>query len=43
LTDKFNEASDVDILIEISKGNKMGLLKMAKLERELSQLFKTKG
>jgi len=42
LTDKFNEKSDVDILIELSEGNKMGLLKMAKLERELSQLFKRK-
>ena len=42
MTDKFNDASDVDILIEISEGNKMGLLKMARLERELSQLFKRK-
>lgn len=42
LTDKFNEESDVDILIELSESNKMGLLKMAKLERELSQLFKRK-
>jgi len=42
LTDKFNEESDIDILIEIAEGYKMGLLKMSKLEREFSQLFKRK-
>jgi len=42
LTDKFNEESDIDILIEIAEGCKMGLLKLSRLERELSQLFKRK-
>ena len=42
MTDKFNEESDIDILIEIAEGCKMGLLKLSRLERELSQLFKRK-
>ncbi|MBF0449424.1 MAG: nucleotidyltransferase domain-containing protein [Candidatus Magnetomorum sp.] len=42
LTDKFNDESDIDILIEISNNYKMGLIKMSKIERELSHLFKRK-
>jgi len=35
-------ANDIDILVEFDEGSKPGLLDMARLERELSGLFKKK-
>lgn len=39
LTDKFSDASDLDVLVEFEKDSKPGFLGMAKLERELSELL----
>ncbi|HKB84645.1 MAG TPA: nucleotidyltransferase domain-containing protein [Ignavibacteriaceae bacterium] len=35
-------AVDIDILVEFDEGSKPGLLDMARLERELSEIFKKK-
>jgi len=39
ITDDFSEKSDVDLLVEFTPGNKPGYLTMAKIERELSEIF----
>ena len=39
LTDRFSETSDVDVLVEFDAGARVGYLRMAALERELSALF----
>ncbi len=39
LTDRFSESSDVDILVEFEPSRRVGLFKMAALERELSSMF----
>jgi uncharacterized protein len=39
LRDDFRPNSDVDVLIEFVPGRSAGLLAMARLERELSELF----
>ena len=39
LRDDFRPDSDIDVLIEFEAGQEVGLLQMAKLERELSMLF----
>ena len=39
LRDDFREDSDVDILVEFEPGHVPGLLKLARMERELSQLL----
>lgn len=35
----FTEGSDLDILIEFEEGNKPGYLTIARIQRELSELF----
>jgi len=35
----FNEESDIDILVEFEPGHVPGLLRLARMERELSALF----
>lgn len=42
LTDKFNETSDVDALVEFEKDYVPGLLGMNRMERELSALIERK-
>lgn len=42
LTDKFSEKSDIDVLVEFEDESKPGFLGIAKIERELSQLFNQK-
>ena len=42
LTDKFTDASDIDILVEFKKDHKPGFLGMAKMERELSEFLNIK-
>lgn len=42
LRDDFNSESDVDVLVEFEPGHKIGFLKMARMESELSQIFKRK-
>ncbi len=42
LRDDFTPASDIDILIEFEPGFKIGLLKMAQIENELSDMLKRK-
>lgn len=42
LTDNFSDKSDLDILVEFEKDHKPGFLGLAKMERELSQLFNQK-
>jgi predicted nucleotidyltransferase len=39
LTERFSEASDVDLLVEFDPDRSVGYLKMAALERELSGLL----
>ena len=39
LTDRFSETSDVDVLVEFHPGARVGYLRMAAMERELSALF----
>ncbi|HLN01118.1 MAG TPA: nucleotidyltransferase domain-containing protein [Bryobacteraceae bacterium] len=39
LTSHFSPASDVDVLVEFEPGLRVGYLRMAALERELSALF----
>ena len=42
LREDFRPDSDVDVLVEFKRGHPIGLLRMAALERELSQLLKRK-
>jgi len=39
LTDRFSDSSDVDVLVEFQPGERVGYLRMAALERELSPLL----
>ena len=39
LTDRFSDSSDIDILVEFEPSLRVGLFKMAALERELTSLF----
>jgi uncharacterized protein len=39
LTDRFGSDSDVDVLVEFETGQIVGLLRMASIERELSELI----
>lgn len=39
LTDRFSDASDVDLLVEFDPGERVGYLRMAAMERELSTMF----
>lgn len=39
LTDKFRPDSDIDVLIEFADGHVPGLFKMARLQRELSDIL----
>jgi hypothetical protein len=39
VTDRFSDRSDVDVLVEFQAGLRVGYLKMARMERELSPLF----
>lgn len=39
LTTEFSAASDVDVLVEFEPGARVGYLRMAAMERELSGLF----
>jgi predicted nucleotidyltransferase len=39
LTARFSESSDVDVLVEFQPGARVGYLRMAAMERELSRLF----
>jgi predicted nucleotidyltransferase len=39
LTERFKESSDVDILVEFEPDCRVGYLRMAAMERELSALF----
>jgi len=39
LTERFTDASDVDVLVEFDPGTKVGYLRMAAMERELSQIL----
>jgi len=39
LRDDFNSKSDIDILVEFAPGAKVGLLKMARIENELSEML----
>jgi len=42
LTGRFSETSDVDLLVEFEPDQQIGYLRMAAMERELSQLFRRK-
>lgn len=42
LTERFSESSDVDALVEFEPGERVGYLRMAALERQLSVLFGSK-
>jgi predicted nucleotidyltransferase len=42
LRDDFKPESDVDVLVEFQHGHKIGLLKMARMEAELSEMLKRK-
>ena len=42
LTGRFSETSDVDLLVEFEPDQQIGYLRMAAMERELSQLFRPK-
>jgi predicted nucleotidyltransferase len=42
LRDDFKPESDVDILVEFQPGHKIGLLKIARMEAELSEMLKRK-
>ena len=39
LTDHFSDTSDVDVLVEFEPGQRVGYLRMAGMERELSAIF----
>jgi len=39
LRDDFRPDSDIDILVEFNEGFKIGLLKMARIENELSEIL----
>ena len=39
LAPRFSPASDIDVLVEFDPGQRVGYLRMAALERELSPLF----
>ncbi len=39
LTDRFSDTSDVDLLVEFDPGERVGYLRMAAMERELSAIF----
>lgn len=39
LTERFSGASDVDVLVEFQPDTRVGYLRMAAMERELSQVF----
>jgi predicted nucleotidyltransferase len=39
LTDRFSDASDVDVLVEFKPGERVGYLRMSAMERELSTIF----
>jgi predicted nucleotidyltransferase len=39
LTERFSDSSDVDVLVEFQPGTRVGYLKMAAMERELSRMF----
>lgn len=39
LTDRFSEASDLDILVEFEPDRRVGYLRLAAMERELSAIF----
>ncbi len=39
LRDDFHSDSDIDIIVEFVPGKRVGMLAMARIERELSQLF----
>ncbi len=39
LTERFSESSDVDVLVEFEPEARVGYLRMAAMERELSELF----
>lgn len=42
LSDRFDQNSDIDVLIEFEPGRVIGLLRMAGMERELSEILKRK-
>jgi predicted nucleotidyltransferase len=39
LTERFSESSDVDVLVEFEPDTRVGYLRMAAMERELSGVF----
>jgi predicted nucleotidyltransferase len=39
LTDRFSPSSDLDLLVEFESDQRVGMLRMASLERELSYFF----
>ncbi len=39
LTDRFSDSSDVDVLVEVEPGTRVGYLRMASMERELSEIM----
>ena len=39
LTERFSDASDVDVLVEFEPEERVGYLRMAAMERELSKMF----
>ena len=42
LTERFTDASDVDVLVEFKPGVRVGYLRMSAMERELSDLYRRK-
>ena len=42
LREDYGPDSDIDVLVEFKRGHPVGLLRMAALERELSELLKRK-
>ncbi len=42
LTDRFSADSDVDVLVEFNAGEQVGYLRLAALQRELSELYHRK-
>lgn len=39
LTSRFSESSDIDVLVEFDPEERVGYVRMAAMERELSELF----
>lgn len=39
LTERFSDTSDVDVLVEFEPGERVGYMRMAAMERELSGMF----